>query len=130
MRGFFQSRSLGDNGRIRSQVFLFDRLFNADLDSADIGSVNVKEAAGRTVVSPYYEAGKMSLVSNLILRVLALTDNPEVYEAFGHNQLLYLADKAVKSEIRLMRSSLRGGSRPEARVYGQARAGLRNRDTF
>jgi len=43
-----------------------------------------------------------------MLRVLSLTDNPEVYEAFGHNQLLYLADKAVKSEIRLMRSSLRG----------------------
>ncbi len=44
----------------------------------------------------------------MVLNILSLTDNPEVYEAFGHNQLLYLADKAVKSEIRLMRSSLRG----------------------
>ena len=80
------------------------------------------------------------MVSNLILRILALTDNPEVYEAFGHNQLLYLADKAVKAEIRLMRSSLRGvadlrlGSMSKReQVYGimtpyrEQRAGARRR---
>ena len=47
VRGFFQSRSLGSSGRIRSQVFLFDRAFNAELDSADVGSVEVKEASGQ-----------------------------------------------------------------------------------
>ncbi len=125
VRGFFQSRSLGRNGRIRSQVFLFDRLFNPDLDSGDLGSAAVTEVSGKTLVSPYYEAEKTSLLSNLVLRILALTDNPEVYEAFGHNQLLYLADKAVKSEIRLMRSSLRavadlrlGSLTKREQVYG------------
>jgi hypothetical protein len=108
VRGFFQSRSLGNSGRIRSQVFLFDRAFNPGLDAADVNSLEVEEVSGRTEITPYYESGDSSKVSNLILRVFALTDNPEVYEAFGHNQLLYLADKAVKAEIRLMRSSLRG----------------------
>lgn len=125
VRGFFQSRSLGNNDRIRSQVFLFDRLFDPECDAGGVESVDVKEDAGRTTVSPYYEGGEMSTVSNLILRILALTDNPEVYEAFGHNQLLYLADKAVKSEIRLMRSSLRavadlrlGSITKREQVYG------------
>jgi hypothetical protein len=108
VRGFFQSRSLGDRGRIRSQVFLFDRVFNPELDIGGVDSIEVKETSGLTEVTPYYEGKEMSAVSNLILRILAMTDNPEVYEAFGHNQLLYLADKAVKAEIRLMRSSLRG----------------------
>ncbi len=125
IRGFFQSRSLGNNDRIRSQVFFFDRLFDAERDTDGVESIDVKENAGLTAVSPYYEGGEMSAVSNLILRILALTDNPEVYEAFGHNQLLYLADKAVKSEIRLMRSSLRavadlrlGSITKREQVYG------------
>ena len=108
VRGYFQSRSLGSSGKIRSQVFLFDRTFDPASDSGSLGSLEVEESAGRVVVTPYYESGPLSPSSNLILRILSLTDNPEVYEAFGHNQLLYLADKAVKSEIRLMRSSLRG----------------------
>ena len=108
VRGYFQSRSLGSSGRIRSQVFLFDRVFNPKVDSGEVDAVDVKERGGRTEVNPYYEGGATNPASNLILRILALTDNPEVYEAFGHNQLLYLADKAVKSEIRLMHSSLRG----------------------
>ncbi|MDA4136061.1 MAG: hypothetical protein OK449_03530 [Thaumarchaeota archaeon] len=108
VRGFFQSRSLGSSGKIRSQVFLFDRAFDSQLDSGDVGAVEVKEISGPTMVTPYFEGKETSAMSNLILRILAITDNPEVYEAFGHNQLLYLADKAVKAEIRLMRSSLRG----------------------
>jgi hypothetical protein len=108
VRGFFQSRMLGNSGRIRSQVFFFDRPFNPELDSSGIDSLEVNEIGGRTQVTPYFEGSGNSAISNLILRVLSLSDNPEVYEAFGHNQLLYLADKAVKAEIRLMRSSLRG----------------------
>jgi hypothetical protein len=108
VRGFFQSRSLGSSGKIRSQVFLFDRVFNPEHDAGDVSSVVVEEVRGRTEVTPYYEGGETSMVSNLILKILSITDNPEVYEAFGHNQLLYLSDKAVKAEIRLMRSSLRG----------------------
>jgi hypothetical protein len=108
VRSFFQSRSLGSTGRIRSQVFLFDRAFDSQLDSGDVDALEVEEFSGTAELTPYFERRGTSVMSNLILRILAMTDNPEVYEAFGHNQLLYLADKAVKSEIRLMRSSLRG----------------------
>jgi len=108
VRGYFQSGSLGNRGRIRSQVFLFDRVFDPASDTGSLRSLEVEESSGATVVTPYFESGAQSPVSNLILHVFSLTHNPEVYEAFGHNQLLYLADKAVKAEIRLMRSSLRG----------------------
>jgi hypothetical protein len=109
VRGYFQSGSLGNRGRIRSQVFLFDRAFDpSSSDPASLSSLEVEERDGRTVVAPYYESGPLCQVSNLVLQVLSLTDNPEVYEAFGHNQLLYLADKAVKAEIRMMRTALRG----------------------
>ncbi len=108
VRGYFQSGSLGGRGKIRSQVFFFDRVFDPDSDAGSLGSLDVEEAGRTIVVTPYYEGAALCQSSNLILNILSLTDNPEVYEAFGHNQLLYLADKAVKSEIRLMRSSLRG----------------------
>ena len=108
VRGYFQSGTLGNRGRIRSQVFLFDRVFDPPSDSGSLSTMEVEESHRATVVTPYYESGEPCPVSNLVLYILSLTDNPEVYEAFGHNQLLYLADKAVKSEIRLMRSSLKG----------------------
>lgn len=107
VRGFFQIRTLGDRGKIRSKVFLFDRIYEDSEDSSSVTNVEVREPSGVTRVEPYLERAS-SRVSNLVLRLLSLSDNPEVYEAFGHNQLLYLADKAVKAEIRLMRGSLRG----------------------
>jgi hypothetical protein len=108
VRGYFQSGTLGNRGRIRSPVFLFDRVFNPSSDAGSLSDLEVEESGRSTVVTPYFESGATSQSSNLILYIFSLTDNPEVYEAFGHNQLLYLADKAVKAEIRLMRSSLRG----------------------
>ncbi len=108
VRGYFQSGTLGNRGRIRSPVFLFDRVFDRDSDGGSLSSLEVEESGRSTTITPYFESGPTSQSSNLILYIFSLTDNPEVYEAFGHNQLLYLADKAVKSEIRLMRSSLRG----------------------
>jgi hypothetical protein len=108
VRGFFQSRSMGKDARVRSPVFLFDRLYDGEHDSDAVSELEVTENYGPATVKPYCEGAKLSRKSNLVLKVLSLTDNPEVYEAFGHNQLLYLADKAVKVEIRLMKSSLRG----------------------
>ena len=108
VRGYFQSGSLGSRGKIRSPVFFFDRVFDPASDSGSLDTMEVEESGRATVITPYYEGAELCQSSNLVLNILSLTDNPEVYEAFGHNQLLYLADKAVKSEIRLMRSSLRG----------------------
>ena len=54
------------------------------------------------------DAGKRNRLDDLILLILSACDNPEVLEAYGHNQLLYLADKFVKREVQLMKGLLRG----------------------
>ncbi len=107
VRGFFQSRTLRTDPHLRSPVFLFDRVQDERYDSTDT-TLEVEERDGVAEIRPYFEPKGGSQVSNLALYIISMTDNPEVFEAFGHNQLLYLADKAVKAEVRLMRSSLRG----------------------
>jgi len=62
----------------------------------------------KTTIEPFFEGDKFGLIDNAILYLLSMADNPEVLEAFGHNQLLYLADKAVKAEVKQMKSMLRG----------------------
>jgi len=106
-RGFFQLRTLRTDPHLRSSVFLFDRVLDGRYDTTD-NRLEVEEKGGVAEVRPYFEPGEGARLSNLALYVLSRMDNPEVSEAFGHNQLLYLADKAVKTEVRLMRSSLRG----------------------
>jgi len=108
VRSYFQLRTLRNDPSVRSQVFLFDRPFDPKYDAPSVRRFNVKERSGTTRVDCYFEGGDRSPVSNLALHILSMNDNPEVFEAFGHNQLLYLADKAVKAEVRMMRSSLRG----------------------
>ncbi len=108
IRSYFQLRTLKTDRSVRSQVFLFDRAFDPKLDSGAVRKFNVEERSGDTKVDGYFEGDAPSAVSNLVLHILSMNDNPEVFEAFGHNQLLYLADKAVKAEVRMMRSSLRG----------------------
>jgi hypothetical protein len=108
IRSYFQLRSLKRDPAVRSQVFLFDRVFEHARDGDEVEHFQVAERAGVTQVAGYFEAKGRSELSNLALHVLSMNDNPEVFEAFGHNQLLYLADKAVKAEVRMMRSSLRG----------------------
>ncbi len=106
-RGFFQLRTLRTDPHLRSSVFFFDRVLDGRYDTT-ANSLEVEEKGGAAEVRPYFEPREGASLSNLALHILSMTDNPEVSEAFGHNQLLYLADKAVKTEVRLMRSSLRG----------------------
>lgn len=108
IRSYFQVRTLRSDKTVRSQVFLFDRPFEPEFDRGSVRRFNVKERSGDTRVDAYFEGNGGSEISNLALHVLSMNDNPEVFEAFGHNQLLYLADKAVKAEVRMLRSSLRG----------------------
>jgi hypothetical protein len=54
------------------------------------------------------DASRRSQIDDLILLILSACDNPEVLEAYGHNQLLYLADKYVKREVQLMKGLLKG----------------------
>jgi hypothetical protein len=119
IRSFFQLRTFRSDQAMRSQVFLFDRVFDPGADSSQVRSFKVVERSSETEVSAYFEGKEGSDASNLILYLLSLCDNPEVFEAFGHNQLLYLADKAVKAEVRLLRSSLRGVA--DLRVGGLTR---------
>jgi hypothetical protein len=107
-RSFFQLRSLRSDPGIRSQVFLMDRVYDSGRDGASLRRLRAKERSGYAELDAYFEGGEGSRLSNLMLHLLSLSDNPEVFEAFGHNQLLYLADKAVKAEVRMLRSSLRG----------------------
>jgi hypothetical protein len=118
VRSYFQLRSLKSDPAVRSQVFLFDRAYES-ADSENTAKLIVEERSGPTEVRPYIEGSAPSSTSNLVLHILSLTDNPEVFEAFGHNQLLYLADKAVKAEVKMMRSSLRGVA--DLRVGGVSR---------
>ena len=108
VRSYFQLRTLRSDKTVRSQVFLFDRIFDPKYDAPAVRRFNVKERSGPTRIDGYFEGSDRSELSNLVLHVLSMNDNPEVFEAFGHNQLLYLADKAVKAEVRMLRSSLRG----------------------
>ena len=108
IRSYFQLRTLKNDNSVRSQVFLFDRPFDPGQDGPGIRSFEVREKEGLTRVDGCFEGEGRSAISNLVLHILSMNDNPEVFEAFGHNQLLYLADKAVKAEVRMMRSSLRG----------------------
>jgi len=108
VRSYFQLRTLRSDQTVRSQVFLFDRAFDPNYDAPAVRKFTVRERSGPTRIDGYFEGNEMSQLSNLALHILSMNDNPEVFEAFGHNQLLYLADKAVKAEVRMLRSSLRG----------------------
>jgi hypothetical protein len=67
------------------------------------------EEKQRVALNFYMEPkGKRSAIDDLILLILSACDNPEVLEAYGHNQLLYLSDKLVKAEVQLMKGLLRG----------------------
>jgi hypothetical protein len=108
VRSYFQLRTLRNEPGVHSQVFLFDRAFDPKSDAAAVRRFKAKERSGETRIDGYFEGNDGSNLSNLVLHILSMNDNPEVFEAFGHNQLLYLADKAVKAEVRMLRSSLRG----------------------
>mgnify|MGYP007084772971 FL=1 len=92
---------------MRSPVFLYDRLFMPERDT-QISEFEVFERGKRTGLRPFVESEQLSSVDNLILYLLSLSDNSEVMEAYGHNQLLYLADKYVKEEVEQMKGLLRG----------------------
>jgi len=107
VRSYFQLRSYSADPSVRSPVFLYDRLFMPEKD-AQISQIEVIEKSGRTRLRPFMESEQLSNIDNLILYILSLSDNSEVMEAYGHNQLLYLADKYVKEEIMQMKGLLRG----------------------
>jgi hypothetical protein len=108
VRAYFQLRSFVEDPGVRSPVFLYDRLYDRDRDGP-VKEINAWEMGRETTIAPYLEfADTLSELDNLILYLLSISDNPEILEAYGHNQLLYLADKYVKQEVEQMKGLLRG----------------------
>jgi len=107
VKAYFQLRKFETDSLARSPVFVYDRFFNKAYDGTLTMPMSVLERGKVTEIDPYFEGSSLGKVDNFILCLLSCSDNPEVLEACGHNQLLYLADKAVKAEIKLMRSMLR-----------------------
>ncbi|MEM0272473.1 MAG: hypothetical protein QW514_08040 [Thermoprotei archaeon] len=105
---YFQLRSFNGDPSMRSPVFRYDRPYDPSRDAALTRSLEAEDFKGSVTLTPFVELGDHSTIDDLVLWVLAAADNPEVLEAYGHNQLLYLADKAVKAKVKLMRNTLRG----------------------
>jgi len=107
IRSYFQLRSFSDDPSVRSPVFLYDRVFTPRMDEA-ISELKAIERGREAMLRAFIELDRTSKIDNLILYLLSLSDNREVMEAYGHNQLLYLADKYVKEEVVQMKGLLRG----------------------
>jgi len=108
VRGYFQLRSLTTDPKSKSPVFLYDRFQNDTFDGEYRRTTKVSEMNKTCEADIYFEGQGRNGLDEMILLVLSLSDNPHVAEAFGHNQLLFLADKAVKAEGRQARPMLRG----------------------
>jgi hypothetical protein len=108
VKSYFQLAAFRLDESARSPVFVYDRLFDPSFDLDFVFETGARDERGDLVLRPYFEGKGFNPLDNLVLHLLAGCDNPEVIEAFGHNQLLYLADKAVKFEVKHMRETLRG----------------------
>jgi hypothetical protein len=109
VRCYFQLRTFQNDPDIRAPVFLYDRLYTPAHDEGFSREMSAIERDRKVMLHLYLETeGTRSQQDDLVLLILAACDNPEVLEAYGHNQLLYLADKLVKGEVQLMKGLLRG----------------------
>ncbi len=108
VKGYFQLREFKSDSEVRSPTFLYDRFYDLEFDESFKTETTVLERGREAVIYPYWEGSSENPLDTFILCLLSKCDNPEVLEAIGHNQLLYLADKAVKNEVKLMKGMLRG----------------------
>jgi hypothetical protein len=108
VKGYFQLREFKSDSEVRSPTFLYDRFYVPEIDNAYGANIEVFERGRKTLIHPFWEGRKENPLDTFILCLLSKCDNPEVLEAIGHNQLLYLADKAVKNEVKMMKGMLRG----------------------
>jgi hypothetical protein len=107
VRFFFQSRA-SSRTQYRSPVFLLDRPYDPRYDDGFEEEVEYVEKGRVERMKPYLELNGVNELDNAVLYLLSKSDNPEVFEAYGHNMLLYLADKAVKADVKMMRGTLQG----------------------
>lgn len=108
VKGYFQLRQFKSDSAVRSPAFLYDRFHIPEIDDTFDSEITVLERGRKTVIRPYWEGKDENPLDTFILCLLSKCDNPEIMETIGHNQLLYLADKAVKNEVKMMKGLLRG----------------------
>jgi hypothetical protein len=109
IRSYFQLRTFQNDPDIRAPVFLYDRLYTPKNDDDFNHDQAAIERDNEVTLHLFLESkGQRSSLDDIVLLILSASDNPEVLEAYGHNQLLYLADKLVKGEVQLMKGLLRG----------------------
>ena len=108
VKSYFQLREFATDPQMRSPVFTYDRPFMEKYDAGLVRRAEARTSNGVVSLEIFFEGESMSKIDNLILYLLLHSDNPEVLEAFGHNQLLYMADKQVKHEIKMVKEALKG----------------------
>lgn len=109
VRQYFQLRTFTRDPEIRAPVFLFDRPFNPDFDYPMVFPVDALERQEPTTLRLFMETNSQrSTLDDVCLLILSKCDNPEILEAYGHNQLLYLADKFVKHQVKMTKGTLLG----------------------
>jgi len=108
VKAYFQLREFKSDLGVRSPTFLYDRFYIPSVDDKFHAEITAIEGGKKVKISPYWEGEGENPLDTFILHILSKCDNPEVMEAMGHNQLLYLADKAVKNEVKMIRGLLRG----------------------
>jgi len=106
-KAYFQLRTFSRDPMMRSPVFSYDRFIDPAYDDQMFTELNVDVKGKNVKVEMYVENG-LNALDNMILRILYASDNPEILEAYGHNHLLFLADKKVKQEISTVKWSIRG----------------------
>lgn len=107
VKAYFQLREFQGDSEVRSPTFLYDRFFNPKYDAPFLREIEVMVGNDKVRLKAYWEGEGRNPLDDFILSLLSASDNPEVLEVMGHNQLLYIADKAVKADIKIMRDLLR-----------------------
>lgn len=105
-KSYFQLRTFSRDQMMRSPVFSYDRFIDPDFDGRMQSELSVDVKGKNVNVEMYVEDG-LNALDNMILKILSVSDNPEILEAYGHNHLLFLADKKVKQEISTIKWSIR-----------------------
>jgi hypothetical protein len=105
-KAYFQLRTFSKDPMMRSPVFTYDRFIDHVFDDQMFTELNV-DVKGKTIKAEMYMENGLNALDNMILQILSISDNPEILEAYGHNHLLFLADKKVKQEISTIKWSIR-----------------------
>lgn len=108
VKSYFQLRSSDIDPSIRSPVFCYDRPYYPLFDNLNVKEVKAIEKSKTTTIKPFIEGNEYSIIGNIILYVLSLSDNPNIIEEMGHNHLLFLSDKLAKTLSKQAQTMIKG----------------------